>query len=116
MISLNNFEINIIQKDNYMSNSKIKILPLKENIYYINFKNEIIDYFYQLIILLLGPVIYFLLFNEGSSESLLNLILELNKYYILDEKKLYLLLFCYPISAFILTLIIILFSFSHSPN
>lgn len=71
-----------------MSNSKIKIFPLKENIYYINFKNELIDYVYQVIILLFSPVIYFLLFNKYSSEySLKNLILELNKDYILDEKN-----------------------------
>ena len=113
MISLNNFEINIIQKDNYMSNSKIKIFhnKLKENIYYINIKNEFIDCAYQLIILLFSPVIYFLLFNKDSSESLLNnLILELNKDYIHDENKLYLLLFCYPIPALILALIITFFS------
>lgn len=112
MISLNNFEINIIQKDNYMSNSKIKIFPLKENIYYINFKNEFIDYSYQAIILLFSPVIYFLLFNKDfSKSSLKNLILELSKDYIPDAKKLYLLLYCYAISALILASIITLISY-----
>ena len=97
MIRLNNFEINIIQKDNYMSNSKIKTSPNKpkESILCINLKNEFLDYIYQAIIFFCSPVIYFLLFNEGSSEySLKNLILELNKNLILDENKLYLLLYC----------------------
>lgn len=73
-----------------MSISKIKTFlnEYKESIY-INLKNEFIDYIYQVIILIFSPVIYFLLFNEDSSESLLkNLILKLNKDYILDEKKL----------------------------
>lgn len=45
-----------------MSNSKIKTFlnKIRENIYiyWINFKNEIIDQFFQIIILLISPFIY----------------------------------------------------------
>ena len=100
-----------------MSNSKIKTFlnKIRENIYiyWINFKNEIIDQFFQIIILLISPFIYLYFFNKDSSVyDLKSLILELSKYYIPNEEKLYLLLHSYTIAAIIaiiLSLVIFFF-------
>lgn len=92
-----------------MSNSKIKTFlnKIKENIYYINSKNEIIDYTFQVIILLFSPLIYLYFFDKDFSVyNLKNLISELSKYYIPNEEKLHLLFYSYTIVATILALVI----------
>lgn len=103
-----------------MSNSKIKTFlnKIKENIYYINFKNEIIDHFFQIIILSISPLIYLYFFDKDSSVyDLKSLILELSKYYILDEKKLHLLLHSYTIAAIIaIILALVIFFFPSIKN
>lgn len=94
-----------------MSNSKIKTFSnkIKENIYYINLKNEIIDYTFQVIILLFSPLIYLYFFDKDFSVyDLKNLISELSKYYIPNEEKLHLLFYSYTIVATILALVIFL--------